>query len=216
MKAGTVSLHNYLAEHPDVFVGDGATFGEPHFFVAEQNWPRGRGWYESLLDGADGAAAIGEGSPGSTWAHVYRGVPERIAQLIPDARLIYLVRDPSPGCSRCTCIRCRPAATDAAWRRPCSTTATSGRAGTGSSIGAYLDHFDRSQILVIASEVRPPEPGHAVLVTCYRAGYRDTLAPWRSLNKAAAIWARRARDRGSPPGPRRTCGSCGRLPCSSG
>jgi hypothetical protein len=94
MKAGTVSLHNYLAEHPDVFVGDGATFGEPHFFVAEQNWPRGRGWYESLLDGADGTAAIGEGSPGSTWAHVYRGVPERIAQLIPQARLIYLVRDP--------------------------------------------------------------------------------------------------------------------------
>jgi hypothetical protein len=123
---------------------------------------------------------------------------------------------PSPGCSRCTFIRCRPAASEAVWRPPCSTTATSGRAGTGSSIGAYLDHFDRSQILVIASEVRPPEPGHAVLVTCYRAGYRDTLAPWRSLNRAAAIWARRALDRGLPPGPRRICGSCGRLPCSSG
>lgn len=94
MKAGTVSLHNYLAEHPDVFVGDGATFGERQFFVAEQNWPRGRGWYESLFDGADGAAAIGECSPGHTWAHVYRGVPERILQLIPQARLIYLVRDP--------------------------------------------------------------------------------------------------------------------------
>ena len=52
MKAGTVSLRHYLDEHPDVFLGRGGTFGEPNFFIAEDNWPRGRGWYESLFDGA--------------------------------------------------------------------------------------------------------------------------------------------------------------------
>ena len=43
MKAGTVSLSHYLDQHPDVFLGRGGRFGEPSFFVAEQNWPRGRG-----------------------------------------------------------------------------------------------------------------------------------------------------------------------------
>ena len=41
----------------------GATFGEPNFFVSEFNWSRGLGWYESLFDGAGGAAAIGQCSP---------------------------------------------------------------------------------------------------------------------------------------------------------
>jgi hypothetical protein len=27
-------------------------------------------------------------------AHVYRGVPERMAQVVPEARLVYMVRDP--------------------------------------------------------------------------------------------------------------------------
>ncbi|MGD0246338.1 MAG: hypothetical protein ABSB59_39250 [Streptosporangiaceae bacterium] len=52
MKAGTVSLRHYLDDHPDVFLGRGGKFGEPNFFIAEYNWPRGRGWYESLFDGA--------------------------------------------------------------------------------------------------------------------------------------------------------------------
>jgi hypothetical protein len=54
MKAGTVSLGHYLDEHPNVFLGRGGRFGEPNYFIAEQNWPRGRAWYESLFDGADG------------------------------------------------------------------------------------------------------------------------------------------------------------------
>jgi hypothetical protein len=90
MKAGTVNLRHYLDEHPHVFIGR----GEPNFFIAEDNWPRGRGWYESLFDGADRAAAIGECSPCYTWAHLYRGVPERMAQVVPEARLVYVVRDP--------------------------------------------------------------------------------------------------------------------------
>src|SRR5438477_619745 len=88
MKAGTVSLRHYLDEHPDVFLGRGGKFGEPNFFIAEGNWPRGRGWYESLFDGAGIAAAIGECSPSYTMAPAFRGVPERMAQLVPDPRLV--------------------------------------------------------------------------------------------------------------------------------
>jgi hypothetical protein len=94
MKAGTVSLRHFLDEHPGVFLGRGGMFGEPNFFIAEHNWPRGRGRYESLFGGAARADAIGECSPSYSMAHVYRGVPGRMAQVVPGARLVYVVRDP--------------------------------------------------------------------------------------------------------------------------
>ena len=162
MKAGTVSLRHYLDEHPCVFMGNGGTFGEPNFFIAEENWPRGRGWYESLFDGAGRAAAVGECSPCYTWAHVYHGVPARMAQVVPEARLVYLVRDPiarmqsmylhqvSAGRER---RRAEAALLDDRYLGP---------SRYGFQLAAFLDYFDRSQVLVIASEVLRDRPGEAL------------------------------------------------------
>ena len=162
MKAGTVSLGHYLDEHPNVFVGRGGRFNEPNYFIAEQNWPRGRGWYESLFDRAGGAAAIGECSPSYTWAHVYRGVPERMAQVLPEARLVYVVRDPvarmqsmymhqvSAGRER---RRAEVALLDDRYLGP---------SRYGFQLAAFLDHFDRSQVLVIASEELRDRPCEAL------------------------------------------------------
>ena len=162
MKAGTVSLGHYLDEHPNVFLGRGGRFNEPNYFIAEQNWPRGRGWYESLFDRADGAVAIGECSPGHTWAHVYHGVPERMAQVVPQARLVYVVRDPiarmqsmymhqvSAGRER---RRAEVALLDDRYLGP---------SRYGFQLAAFLDHFDRSQVLVIASEELRERPREAL------------------------------------------------------
>jgi hypothetical protein len=162
MKAGTVSLGHYLDEHPNVFLGRGGRFNEPNYFIAEQNWPRGRGWYESLFDRAGGAAAIGECSPSYTWAHVYRGVPERMAQVLPEARLVYVVRDPvarmqsmymhqvSAGRER---RRAEVALLDDRYLGP---------SRYGFQVAAFLDHFDRSQVLVIASEELRDRPREAL------------------------------------------------------
>ena len=162
MKAGTVSLRRHLDDHPDVFVGRGGSLGEPNFFIAEENWSRGRGWYESLFDGADRATAIGECSPSYTWAHVYQGVPERMAQVVPQARLVYVVRDPiarmqsmymhqvSAGRER---RRAEVALLDDRYLGP---------SRYGFQLAAFLDHFDRSQVLVIASEVLRDRPREAL------------------------------------------------------
>jgi hypothetical protein len=88
-KSGTTSLYHYLASHPDISM---SREKELDFFVAERNWPRGPDWYRHHFDGA--AAARGEASPYYTALPAHRGVPERMASVIPDARLIYLVRDP--------------------------------------------------------------------------------------------------------------------------
>jgi hypothetical protein len=162
MKAGTVSLRHYLDEHPQVFIGRGGRFGEPNFFVAEDNWSRGRGWYESLFDGAGRAAAIGECSPSYTFAHAYRGVPQRMAQVVPQARLVYVVRDPiarmqsmymhqvSAGRER---RRAEVALLDDRYLGPSL---------YGCQLAAFLDHFDRSQVLVIANEVLRDRPREAL------------------------------------------------------
>jgi hypothetical protein len=57
-------------------------------------WGRGLDWYSSHFAGANGYAVRGESSPSYTMHPWVPGVPERIRGSVPDARLIYLVRDP--------------------------------------------------------------------------------------------------------------------------
>lgn len=92
MKSGTTSLFHYLQAHPQVFM---SPLKEVEFFVEEKNWRRGMDWYRAQFAGADpGAVAIGEASTAYTKYPEHKGVPERIASILPDARLIYVVRDP--------------------------------------------------------------------------------------------------------------------------
>ncbi len=162
MKAGTVSLRHYLDEHPDVFLGRGGKFGEPNFFVAEYNWPRGRGWYESLFDGAGRAAAIGECSPSYTMAPAFRGVAERMAQIVPEARLVYVVRDPI---ARMQSMYMHQVSAGRERRRAEAALLDDRYLGPslyGFQLAAFLDHFDRGQVLVIASEVLRDRPREAL------------------------------------------------------
>jgi Sulfotransferase domain len=88
-KCGTTSLHEYLDEHPEISM---SREKELHFFVDRKNWGRGLPWYESQFDAS--APVRGESSPGYSAHPLYEGVAERMAATIPEARLVYLVRDP--------------------------------------------------------------------------------------------------------------------------
>jgi sulfotransferase family protein len=90
-KAGTTSMYGYLRAHPQVFM---SAKKELKFFIPKRNWSRGIDWYEEQFDQANNAVAIGEASPGYTKYPRTRGVPALIAQVLPDIRLIYLVRQP--------------------------------------------------------------------------------------------------------------------------
>jgi hypothetical protein len=89
MKAGTTSLHYYLSQHPEIFMSEDK---EPTFFTVEKNWHRGVPWYSSLFP--EGTAIRGESSPDYTKFPAIQGVPERLHSVVPDARLLYLVREP--------------------------------------------------------------------------------------------------------------------------
>jgi hypothetical protein len=88
-KCGTSGLHYYLSLHPEVSMSRPK---ELNFFIEERNWPRGVEWYAAHFDPR--AKARGEASPNYTAFPQHLGVPERMHSLLPDAKLIYLVRDP--------------------------------------------------------------------------------------------------------------------------
>lgn len=88
-KCGTSGLHYYLGLHPEISISSPK---ELNFFIAERNWPRGLDWYRSRFDGS--APVRVEASPNYTAYPQHTGVPERMAEVVPDARLIYIVRDP--------------------------------------------------------------------------------------------------------------------------
>jgi Sulfotransferase domain len=89
MKCGTTSLHHYLDLHPEIQMSRPK---ELKFFVEELNWSRGVDWYASHFD--PDAPVRGESSPQYTTATRWEGVPARMRSLVPDAKLIFTVRDP--------------------------------------------------------------------------------------------------------------------------
>jgi hypothetical protein len=87
-KSGTTSLARYLSGHPQVFM---SAEKEIHFFETRKLYERGADWYARHFAQAADAAAVGEASP----AYMYFPlVPERMAQVVPDCRLIAILRDP--------------------------------------------------------------------------------------------------------------------------
>lgn len=89
MKSGTTSLHYYLNLHPQISM---SREKELDFFIRQRNWHKGVGWYKSHFVGK--AQIRGESSPNYTMYPFFDGVAERMHSTIPDARLIYIVRDP--------------------------------------------------------------------------------------------------------------------------
>lgn len=89
MKGGTTSLYRYLASHPEVSV---SRRKETNFFLGRRDYEQGLNFYFSQFDRR--ATAVGEASTNYTKRHLWAGVPERIAKALPEARLIYIVRDP--------------------------------------------------------------------------------------------------------------------------
>jgi hypothetical protein len=102
-KAGTTALHSALARHPSLYM---SPVKEPKFFLTDGPPPADGGpgdvktyrehvWrrsdYEALFDGARAGQIKGESTPFYLFS---RDALVRIKALIPDAKLIVVLRDP--------------------------------------------------------------------------------------------------------------------------
>lgn len=148
-KSGTTSLAHYLRAHPQVFM---PRF-EPHYFTAERNWKLGQAWYENQFKEAGAAAAVGEKSASYSRYPLYQGVPARIATLIPDVRIVYLVRHPLHRMRSEYLHRLL----NGKERRPLDEAIQADPSYLDTSryalqIDRYLEHFPREQLLVLTAE----------------------------------------------------------------
>jgi hypothetical protein len=86
MKSGTSSLHYYLTQHPRVIA---PLRKEVHYF--DLNHARGEAWYRANFGRADEAGVNIDSSP---YYLFHPQAPQRAHALVPQARLIVLLRDP--------------------------------------------------------------------------------------------------------------------------
>ncbi len=87
MKAGTSSLAASMREHPDIYMPE----KEVHFFDVPRRFAKGRRKYRAYFTGWQGERAVGEKTP--TYSYQVEA-PERIATLLPEAKLIWIFRHP--------------------------------------------------------------------------------------------------------------------------
>jgi len=93
-KCGTTSLHAYLDQHPEIAMArPNDRYGRKEMrYFWRPDWRERRAWYEAHFDAA--SPIRGEATPAYTHHPHVRDVPARINELVPGAKLIYLVRDP--------------------------------------------------------------------------------------------------------------------------
>lgn len=145
-KCGTSGLHYYLGLHPEVSM---STPKELNYFIAERNWGRGPDWYARHFDPA--AHVRGESSPNYTAFPQHMGVPERMAGVVPDAKLIYIVRDPLDRIAAHYVHNFAKRREKGSLRDTLLHPNTSyvARSRYFSQLQRFLEHYDRERILVI-------------------------------------------------------------------
>lgn len=166
MKCGTTALHRCLDDHPSVsmavqkelnfFFGPADPADRPDRPLAS-NWHRGLEWYTAQFQ--PDAPVRGESSPGYT-SPEHPEVAGRMAAVVPEVGLIYLVRDPVAR----AVSQYRHHVADGDERRPIDE-ALLDPASQYLSRGRYyerltlfLDHFPADRMTVVAQEQLLTDP----------------------------------------------------------
>lgn len=87
-KSATSSLHEYLNQHPDIYM---SRIKEPHFFSDDSYWGAGLCEYEKLFEEGRECRIRGESSTGYM---IFPNVIERIKSSIHDPKFIFILRNP--------------------------------------------------------------------------------------------------------------------------
>jgi hypothetical protein len=175
-RSGTTTLYHQLREHPDICM---PVLKEINFF--SQNWEEGIEWYSNHFIDCDEQKTIGEASTTYTWPQ-YPDVPSRIASVMPDVQLIYLMRNPierafshyryykyqsNINVSFLDAIEQQPVYLSASRYAQC--------------IHSYLDCFDRSQLHFILAEEFFSDPDRHLSSLYSFLGVKDDFVP-RSIH----------------------------------
>lgn len=195
-KASTSWLSARLAQHPDAFVVP----GEVHYFDHPKHYAKGPDWYSAHFAGAGQSAILLEKTGAYFWTTCTdvpdepQDKPERIAALLPDARLIVLLRDPVARAYsawnhvvRAGRVRERGSAPDFFASEIAQDVRAHGILTRGlyhAQLARYLDVFPREQILVLVQERDVVANPAAGLEKVCRFLCLDPDVAFTALNKA--------------------------------
>jgi hypothetical protein len=150
MKAGTTSLNAYLESHPQVFMSKKK---DSNYFSERIAGGESLEWYRRLFKRTDGATAIGEASNSYTKFPTYPETATRIAAVLPDVRLIYLVRHPIERMrSQWLHVVARGQESRSIERALAEDPMYVYNSMYALQLEQYLAHFDRDRILILRSE----------------------------------------------------------------
>lgn len=90
-KSGTTSLWSYLNQHPQIGM---SAIKEPSFFSIDEVHARGVGWYARLWTGHEDKLARGEASNSYSATETFPHTIDRIADVMPAPKFLYIVRHP--------------------------------------------------------------------------------------------------------------------------
>jgi hypothetical protein len=189
MKAGTTSLWQYLRAHPQVFMPEPK---ELYFFSDSERYARGGDWYRAHFAAAGDAVAVGEACTNYAKYPRNPGVAARVAETLPDARLVYLVREPLArirshylhavdryGERRPLAVAVREDSTYLDFTR------------YSMQLAQYLEHFDATQLLVVCTESLRAEPDATIARALEFIGADPSLGPTATpveLNRGRDKW----------------------------
>lgn len=162
MKCATSALHAYLDAHPDISMSatkelnffngpEQPPHDDPDSWWRSGQWHRGLEWYAAQFD--PHTPVRGESSPAYT-SPDFPEVPDRMANVIPEARLVYLVRDPVERAVSQYAHHRR----DGAEHRPLDEAVLDpdsqylARSRYAERLAPFLEHFDRGQVHVVVQE----------------------------------------------------------------
>jgi hypothetical protein len=167
MKGGTTSLSSYLRQHPDIFI---PKLGQ--FFDRDRQWQKGLSAYAALFGAASAKQRIGDVTPAYSYGPFHHPpIPERIASVLPDAKIVWCLRDPvARAYSHYWHNRTHgleAASFEQALAREDVAEVPPGRAFRErgvyvKQIRAYLECFPRHQTHIVLSESLFADPGRAV------------------------------------------------------
>ena len=147
MKCGTSSLHDYIDRHPEAFM---SKHKELDYFTGN-NSKQSLDWYRSQFPVE--ATIRGESSQNYSKRHnpLFPGAAEAIKAVIPDVKLIYLVRDPIER-YRSHKVENYAGETKAAqkWSAQSDNQVMTGMYHY--QLESYLEHFPLEQILILDSD----------------------------------------------------------------
>jgi len=181
-RSGTTSLSALLDQHPAIVL---SAPKEPDFFSV--NWDKGLDWYRARFARLD--ATLIDASVSYTMAKHQPGsddlpdtVPRLIKQTVPDARFIYLVRDPGDRCHSAYWHDVRAGRESRSIREAVEQHAYYTMASYyHRQISAFLRHFPLDRFLIVRFEHFTRDPLAIARSCCRFAGLADDDFEFRWL-----------------------------------